>query len=112
MSQECSDGPLLRHGPDRLTIEYDFETPDGSYSWAELSFPRTVAFLFTAAGHCTEDQVAAYDKLLEIADSPWLASISDPPAGTRHLRIYFDDAGCYEVLAGSFESREAIEPTV
>ncbi|HMA91858.1 MAG TPA: hypothetical protein VKP30_04185 [Polyangiaceae bacterium] len=53
----------------RLTIVYDFEKPDGSYDWEEMSSSGIEAFTFTAGPNCTAEQIAAYDKLVEVTDS-------------------------------------------
>ena len=103
LSQEFNQGPVLRSGLDHVAIAFDFETPDGDYAWSELRFSGVVAFAFTAARYCTEDQIAAYDKLLQIEGSPWLVALPDGAPGVCHLRIFFDDAGCYDVLARAFE---------
>lgn len=103
LSQEFNEGPVLKPGLDHIAIAFDFETPGGEYTWAELRFSGVVAFAFTSARHCTEDQIAAYDKLLLIEDSPWLAALPACAPDVVHLRIFFDDAGCYDVLARAFE---------
>ncbi len=101
-SQEFNEGPRIRHEMDRLTIAYDFETEDGSYQWEELSFSGVAAIAFTGAAYCTEDQVGAYDKLVEVTDRHWARTLEGMPQDVHHYRIYFDDAGCYEVLARAF----------
>lgn len=105
-SQEFNEGPRLRLEMDRLTIAYDVETEDGSYRWEEMSFSGVVAIAFTGAAYCTEDQIAAYDKLVDVTDSPWRRTLQGVPEDVHHYRIYFDDAGCYEVLAEAFVPSE------
>jgi hypothetical protein len=99
-SQEFNEGPRIQQSSGTLVIAYDFET-DAGYSWEELTFTGVAAFGFTAARYCTEDQVRAYDKLEEVS-SDWARHLSDVSPDARHYRIYFDDVGCYEVLARSF----------
>ena len=106
LSQDFNEGPVVRSGLDHVAIAFDVETPEGDYAWSELRFSGVVAFAFTAARHCTEDQIAAYDKLLHIEGSSWLAALPGGAAGARHLRIFFDEAGCYDVLARAFEFSE------
>lgn len=102
-SQEFDQGPCVRQDPgDQLTIAYDFEQDSGDYAWEEIVFTGVVAFSFTAARYCTDDQVAAYDKVEAVSGSTWAAGVPDPPPGLQHYRIYFDDAGCHEVLATGF----------
>lgn len=103
MSQEFDQGPKLRQDPgDQLAIAYDFEQESGEYGWEELIFTGVVGLRFTAARHCSEEQVGAYDKVVAVSGSAWAADVRDAPPGLRHYRVYFDDAGCYEVLATGF----------
>lgn len=76
-------------------VSYDFEQSTGEYDWEELSFTGVVALTFTAADTAPE-QVGAF------LGSNWIVGIVDPPPGLHHYRIYFDDVGCYEVLATAF----------
>jgi len=101
-SQEFNEGPRLRQGPSTLALAYDFETESGDYAWEEVNFYGVVAFKFTAARYCTSDQIHAYDRLETVSESPWPLELADGPTGLEHYRIFFDDIGCYEVLAGSF----------
>lgn len=103
MSQEFNEGPKLRQEPgDQVALAYDFEGETGDYAWEELTFTGVVGVLFTSSRHCSEDQVGAYDRLEDVQESAWSESVFDPPPGLRHFRIYFDDVGCYEVLATGF----------
>ena len=101
-SQEFNEGPIIRPSSGQITIAYDFETETGDYAWEEVTFTGVAAFRFTAARYCTADQVSAYDNLQVIEESHWIDDLSDPPVDARHYRIYFDDVGCYEVLASGF----------
>jgi hypothetical protein len=101
-SQEFNEGPLLRPGPDRLAIAYDCETESGDYAWDEMTFTGLVAFTFTAAEHCTPEHVAAYDEVQEVLDSQWGTNLRGVDPNVHHYRMYFDDVGCYEVLAAAF----------
>lgn len=105
-SQEFNEGPRVRLELERLTIAYDFETPDGSYDWEEMSFSGIEAFAFTSARSCTADQISAYDKVEEVTDSAWRRTLEGVTVDVHHFRIYFDEAGCYEVLATGFSPPE------
>lgn len=103
MSQEFNKGPKLRQDlGDQLAVAYDFETDTGEYLWEELIFTGVVGFRFTAARYCGSDEITAYDKVQTIRESVWAAGVAAPPPGLTHYRIFFDDAGCYEVLATGF----------
>jgi hypothetical protein len=105
-STEFEAGPRLMHERNRLIFSYDYETQTGAYEWEELSFSGVVAYRFVDDPSCTADQIDAYDQLVEIRDSSWLAELLtdrryDAP-GLKHLRIYLDDIGCLEVAATGF----------
>jgi hypothetical protein len=103
LSQEFIEGPKLRLEPgERLVISYDYEQRGGGYAWEELTFEGMVAFSFTEHRYCTAEQYHAYDELQEVSDSSWIARLRDAPSGVKHYRIYFDDIGCYEVIAMGF----------
>lgn len=102
-SQECDQGPVLRQDVgDQLVLAYDFERESGEYGWEEIVFTGTVAFTFTAARHCSAEQVGAYDRIETVDRSAWARGVPNVPPGLRHYRIFFDDVGCYEVLATGF----------
>jgi hypothetical protein len=103
LSQEFIKGPRLRRGPgERLVIAYDFERESGGYDWEEFAFDGLIAYRFTEHRYCTAEQYDAYDELQEVSDSGWIDRMRDPPGYIKHYRIYFDDIGCYEVLARTF----------
>lgn len=101
-SQEFNEGPRAHLQFDRLVVAYDFETEDGSYRWEEFSFRGVVAFTFTAMSSCNEDQISAYDQLVVVTNSDWPRSVGELREEVHHYRIFFDEAGCYEVLAAEF----------
>jgi hypothetical protein len=102
-SREFVHGPQIRHGRlDKLVIAYDFEQRRGGYAWEELAFSKVLAFSFTDHRYCSVGQIDAYDRLQEIVGSEWTARLREPPEGIKHYRIYFDEIGCYEVLATGF----------
>jgi len=101
-SQEFREGPVVRLGPATLTLAYDFETETGDYAWEKVHFSGVAAFACTAAAYCNEDQIRAYDRLEVVAGSRWAADLHAEGSALQHYRIYFDDVGCYEVLASAF----------
>lgn len=102
-SQECAKGPKLEMVFARAKLLYDFETETGEYAWSTLEFLQVEALSFTAAYSCSPDQIKAYDKLVEIPSSPWIESLiiggRSQDKQLHHYRIFFDDVGCYEVVA-------------
>ncbi|WP_445148360.1 hypothetical protein [Baekduia sp. Peel2402] len=107
MSQNFVDGPVVSFAPRDLRIRYELETDSGSVEWEEMGFPAVDAFVFTAIEAVTSDQVDAYDTVVEVLDSPWLARVladrRHPRAGLRHFRIFFDEYGAFDVLAEAFD---------
>lgn len=82
---------------------------DGSMYAGGLRFKRVRAFRFRAEGHCTAWHIEdAYDKLVEIEHSGWVAELRAADSSEvgwviRHFLIYVDDAGAYEVAAEDCE---------
>ncbi len=101
-SQEFRNWPRIELDSRALRIGHDFETDDGSYAWEYICFLGPAAFTFTTLLQCRVDQLRAYDRLVEVHESPLIDALRDPPEGLHHYRIFFDDPGCYEVVAASF----------
>jgi hypothetical protein len=107
-SQEFAHGPKLEIYFDRLILLLDYEIESGGYKWLRLNFSRVVAFSFTVFGFCTVEQIKSYDRLSKVAESPWLEELfsramTKPSTGANHYRIFFDEIGCYEIAAESFD---------
>lgn len=105
-SQEFQASPSLIQRGDRLELVYDYETESGQYQHATITFRGVEAFFFTSFESCSPDQVAAYDRVVAIRASEWLKQLRSRRAIeeslARHYRIFFDDVGCYEVIASEF----------
>ncbi|MBI2709594.1 MAG: hypothetical protein HYX34_07845 [Actinobacteria bacterium] len=103
MSQEFQDGPRISQPfADLLIIGIDHELEDGSYAWQELRFTGVVGYLFTFAWSVvrevsfgTLDMVSIYDP------RNWPLPVDDVD-GLLHYVTFFDDFGCFEVLAREF----------
>lgn len=105
-SQEFMKPPALVQEGSNLTLPFDYETDDGSYADSSISFHGVEAFSFTSYESCSANQVRAHDKVVTVDNSTWLAelranNISDEGV-TQHYRIFFDDTGCYDVIAKDF----------
>lgn len=101
-SQEFIDGPAIQFKNDRLILAYDYETEHGAYAWSELTFLNTIAYCFTASRHCRVDQIQAFDEVQEVGESSWSENLTHIDTKVSHFRIYFDEIGCYEILASQF----------
>jgi hypothetical protein len=110
LSQEFREGPVVELDRRALRLRYDYETETGEYAWQEIVFEGVEAFAFTGHSSCTADMIDAYDALVEIVDSAWVARLREaqrePAPDLRHLRIYFDENGCYDIVATAFELPE------
>lgn len=96
---------LLQDG-DKVVLTFDYETDDG-YRESSIGFRRVEAFSFTFYECCSPEQVGAYDKVILVDNSAWLSElrgrkVSDDGT-TQHYRIFLDEVGCYDVIAGEFE---------
>jgi hypothetical protein len=76
-----------------------------------LRFDRVRAYRHRAESHCTVAHIEAYDALMEVEDSEWVAELLEAmPADMRddfemhHFMIYLDSSGCYEVVAESWRA--------
>lgn len=102
-SQEFMESPTANLAAGDLSISYDFEQEDGEYGKSAINFNGVESFNFTLFETCKPEQVDAYDKLLEIEDSALLAEHQsrkiEQEEDLRHYRIFFDEIGCYDVLA-------------
>lgn len=102
-SQDIVEGPEAVLGPGSLQIRYDTEEE----GIRQLAFVGVLGMMFTESNACGTDHLRAYDKLLELQSSELLEQLrARSHAGVgdvHHYRIFFDDVGCYDVVAKSFE---------
>lgn len=107
-STSIYSGVKLSHPGGILTIYFDYKR-DGKIYQSGLSFDKVRAYRYRAESHCTEWHIKEfYDTLSEIENSQWVESIkkdtpSDIKWGMKHYIIYFDSAGCYEIIASSWK---------
>jgi hypothetical protein len=105
-SQEIDQGPLVHATRNSLRIDIDRENAQAEYEWMKIRFEGVYAYEFTSSDSCTPEQIAAYDKVVEVLDSAWRKTLLSRRPGedalVRHYRLYLDDIGCYDVIADSF----------
>ncbi len=95
---------LAKAGADTL-VTYIRETELQSCE-AGIRFFRARAFRFRAEAHCTVwHSRDAYNELVEIVDSEWVAELYRPnhPWEMHHYMVYIEDSGCYEVVSESWD---------
>lgn len=102
-SQEFEQGPQILVRPGKVTLRWDVEGESGEYTWSSGEFVGVEAVVFTAHESCTSEQVRAYDRLVMVEPSELLSGLKGARGKfLHHYRIYFDEAGCLEVVAEEF----------
>lgn len=111
------DGPTFQKEAARVIVEYDFERDDGDVDWAQIVFEEVLVFEYREATCCGPDDVveatevrclSQSDLLTEILNR-WQQSIGwqewqHEQGGAdrfKHFTLFFDDAGCVDVIAAS-----------
>lgn len=102
----CDLGPVVEHSPGQLTLRYDAES-DLGVVWTTVEFTMVVALRFTPDPACAAWMIGAYSQVCELVDSSWRWTLRAdasglevfPASSARHLVLYFDHVGCWEVLA-------------
>jgi hypothetical protein len=104
--------PVARLDPGELLIRFEYEDA-GRRQVLVLAFPgcraiKQLAERFSVAASLE----IAYDTLVEIRNSPWLAELEDEARrhrqhspGLHHYLIYLDDFGTLDVVADRWEIR-------
>ena len=89
---------------------------DGVGLRAVLEFGWTRAYKFTTEPLCTLFQLKAYDRVLEVQDSPWLVELirDKRERGVIHLdlshfMVYIADSGCFEFAAETWRYFEVAD---
>jgi len=94
-----------------LIVEGDNENGD-----LQIVFEQVEAYKCTYLFALTDEMSVAYDKLVDLGETSWLAKVrnrmlehgealsppSGPPDQLLHLMFTFDDGPCYEFLCQNF----------
>jgi hypothetical protein len=108
-------GPTFRKDDEAVVVEYDCEEDDGRMRFIRLTFMEVLVFEYRQAA-CfeasdvlppTEMLCLHHSKRLGAVVSVWHESVGTQefqairggPERFRHYKLYFDDAGCIEVVA-------------
>ena len=113
----CSNPRVLTE-PASVRIRFVFATEDSDFNEGEVEFRGVSAYRFTGKPLMKDvNLIDAYDRVSEILKSPWVqeaesairekdsSRIQHRPGSMHHYALYFDDHGCYELLAEAFEVR-------
>lgn len=109
-------GPKLCLDSLKLIVDYDFEDDDGSAKWTQITFRDVLSFEYRQVACCCAEDLDAYNQIVRYLDSDWLKAmmhrwrrfLGDHASESQemsyaHWRMYFDDAGCVDIIARSFE---------
>lgn len=85
---------------------------DGSKHQGGVKFNHVLAVRTRSERCCTAWHIeGAYDTLVEVEDSPWVKEMRADTAeqwrnkwAMHHYMIYLDSAGCFEIIADSWEA--------
>ena len=96
----------LRKQGSSVSIHFECEDDEKVFP-AELSFTKVRAYQHVAESHCPAWKIeAAYATLVLVKDSEWVAELCEATSADRrenwvmnHYLIYFDEDGCFEVIA-------------
>jgi len=106
-------GPVLEVRPRRLiALRMAFEVIDGERE-ATLLFEGVEAYRVTHYRARSDAMLAAYDRLIDLGASEWLADVREAlithggdATGLAHLQINFDDGPCFEFICRTHRVEE------
>jgi len=115
-------GPKLHFASPTLLVAYDYEGDDGVIAWTRLVFNGVLAYEYHQMACCEAEHIIGYQHIQRFRASKWLARIlkvwqeavgwqqwQQQQGGEQrfqHFRVFFDDAGCVDVIARSCEIEE------
>ena len=110
-------GPKLQFGHSTLIVVYDYERDDGVIEWTRLVFNDVLAYAYRQIACCEAEHMSGSKAIQRFRASKWLAGMlkvwqaavgwqqwQQQQGGAqsfRHFRVFFDDAGCVDVIARS-----------
>lgn len=110
-------GPRFHADGTRVIVEYDCELDEGGVEWSKLSFEEVLAFEYRQVACCRADDVVGAHEIRCLEKSTYLSDVIDRwqesvgwqewqqeqggDARFKHFTIFFDDAGCVNVVAAS-----------
>ncbi len=120
-TNRTESGPIFRAGSGGVVVEYDYRSDDGKTSWVAVLFSEVLHFEYRQIACCDAEDVIdareiagslSSDRLKKTIDR-WQKSVGWQEWNRRqggatrfkHFKIFFDDAGCVDVVAASCEVR-------
>lgn len=111
------EGPSLQMAKGRLIVGYDFEGDPRSIDEARLIFEEVLSFEYRDSACCPAENVLSSTEIRAQDQSPYLDTVRSQweeavgwqdwqrekggAARFKHYTVYFDDAGCLDVIATS-----------
>lgn len=111
------EGPRLRLDDKQLIVEYDCQADDGSVEWSKIVFGEVLAAEYRQNVCCDADSIIDAHEVRCTTESSRLAQIlklwnesvgwqewQQKQGGAsrfKHFTVFFDDAGCVDVISAS-----------
>jgi len=108
-------GPTVHFAPPTLLVAYDYERADGVMEWTRFVFNAVLAYAYRQMACCEAEHMSGSKAIQRCRASKWLAGMlqvwqeavgwqqwQQQQGGAQsfqHFRVFFDDAGCVEVIA-------------
>lgn len=114
----CSE-PRVAAESGVVRIMFLFPSAEEDFNRGVVTFQGVLAYRWTAEVAMAEYIEGAYSTVAELPDSHWLSEVQRATRdkqtvatvlsgeGLHHYVVFFDDYGCYEILAQSFDIQHA-----
>ena len=110
-------GPRFQRQGEKVILEYDYERDDGGTEWIQIVFEDVLDFEYRQDVCCDEEDVIRATEIRSLTQSERLSRVlklwqervgwqiwQQKQGGVgrfKHFKLYFDDAGCVDVIAAS-----------
>jgi hypothetical protein len=111
------EGPRLQQDRAQLVLKYDCQRDDGSIDWSKVVFAEVLAVQYRQVSCCAAASVIGAREVRCLTQSSWLTEVlglwnesvgwqdwqkkQGGSARFKHFTVFFDDAGCVDVIAAS-----------
>lgn len=116
-TSRTQEGPRFRGDGRQAIVEYDYQRDDGSTEWSTVVFEDVLQFEFRPAPCCTAEDVVGATEVRVRTTSHRLTTMLERwqqavgwqewqqkqggSARYKHFTMFFDDAGCIDVIAAA-----------
>jgi hypothetical protein len=115
------EGPQIKIVPGEVELTYDYVPEEARKQMVIMRFTRVIAYRYYDETCCVGSPDMVSDGLIQydLGDSPWLRNIKENrdrffAKGSimyqrygefdfHHYALWFDEEGCYEIVARSFD---------